>query len=126
MSLVHVYQCLCDEQRLRILNLLRAGPLCVCHLQEILEAPQVKVSKQLAYMKRLGVVSDSRQGTWRIYALAEPPPPLLLENLRCLQDLASEWPELRRDLEQREQILTRLCGEQPTLGRQLLDQTNCC
>ncbi|MCD8482802.1 MAG: metalloregulator ArsR/SmtB family transcription factor [Verrucomicrobia bacterium] len=56
MEIISVYKCLCDEQRLRILNLLKAGPLCVCHLMEILETDQVKISKQLKYMKDHGLV----------------------------------------------------------------------
>ncbi len=48
MSLIQIYQCLCDETRLRILHLLQDGELCVCHFQQILEEPQVKISKHLA------------------------------------------------------------------------------
>jgi len=40
MSLIQIYQCLCDQTRLRILNLLGEGPLCVCHFQEILGEPR--------------------------------------------------------------------------------------
>ena len=47
MEASEIYKCIADPQRLRILNLLEAGPLCVCHMQEILEVPQVKMSKQL-------------------------------------------------------------------------------
>ena len=56
MDLVSIYQCLCDHTRLRILHALTGGPLCVCHLQEILGEPQVKVSKHLAYLKQHGMV----------------------------------------------------------------------
>ena len=41
MNLVQMYRCLCDETRLRILHLLKQGPLCVCHFQDILQLPQV-------------------------------------------------------------------------------------
>ncbi len=34
MVCVTVYKWLCGETRLRFLNLLRRGPLCVCHVQE--------------------------------------------------------------------------------------------
>lgn len=56
MSLVQIYECLCDQARLRILNALSGGPLCVCHLQEILGERQVKISKHLGYLKRHGIV----------------------------------------------------------------------
>ena len=37
MDLIRIYECLCDATRLRILHLLTHGPLCVCHIQEILK-----------------------------------------------------------------------------------------
>ncbi len=69
MELVRIYQCLCDRTRLRILNLLLQGPLCVCHLQRTLREPQAKVSKHLRYLKARGLVEASKAGNWRIYRL---------------------------------------------------------
>ena len=99
MELIRIYECLCDVTRLRILNLLAQSPLCVCHIQDILGEPQVKVSKHLSYLKSHGVVESQREGNWRVYRLASQPSPELKSNLACLQDCASEEPRLRRDLE---------------------------
>ena len=126
MEYVQVYKCLCDEQRLRILNLLKEGPLCVCHLMEILGADQVKVSKQLRYMKGLGMVEGERQAQWMVYRLAEPENPLLVENLKCLQDCAGEALAFRKDLARREELLKRIAvvGEAcPDLGA---ESGGCC
>lgn len=106
--MIQVYKCLCDVQRLRILNLLREGPLCVCHLVDILAADQVKVSKQLRYMKELGMVEAKREAQWMIYRLPANPHSLLIENLRCLQDLAGECPEFREDLRHRKRVLREI------------------
>ena len=99
-KLVQIYQCLCDETRLRLLHLLLRGPLCVCHFQSVLGEPQVKISKHLGYLKARGLVVASRSGNWMIYAL--PPeksrPAELKANLACLQDCASENAAFRRDL----------------------------
>lgn len=108
MEIVHVYKCLCDLQRLRILNLLKDGPLCVCHLVEILDAGQAKVSKQLRYMKDLGMVSARREAQWMIYALANPDHPVVVENLKCLQDVAQEYPCFVTDLSHKAAILKRI------------------
>lgn len=97
MSLIRIYQCLCDETRLRILNLLAEGPLCVCHFQEILQEPQVKISKHLAYLKSHGMVEARREANWMIYRLPARPSPELKANLACLQDCARENARLRRD-----------------------------
>ena len=69
MKLVKIYECLCDATRLRLLNLLLQGPLCVCHIQAVLGEPQVKISKHLGYLKARGLVTVRRQGNWMIYAL---------------------------------------------------------
>jgi ArsR family transcriptional regulator len=99
MSLVQIYQCLCDRTRLRILHLLGGGPLCVCHLQEALAEPQVKVSKHLAYLRTRGLVEARREGSWMVYRLPARPGPGLRANLACLQDCAREDPVFRRDRE---------------------------
>ena len=99
MKLVQIYQCLCDETRLRLLNLLLQGPLCVCHLHGVLGEPQVKISKHLGYLKARGLVTVRREGNWMIYAL--PPererPPELTANLACLQDCTTENAVFKRD-----------------------------
>jgi ArsR family transcriptional regulator len=102
-----LYKCLCDEQRLRILALLKHGPLCVCHLQEILGETQVKISKQLQYMKKLGFLQAQREGSWMVYSLPTPVHPLLMVNLDCLLATAEEYPYFAEDLMKRSTILQR-------------------
>lgn len=106
MEAVSVYKCLCDVQRLRILNLLQDGPLCVCHLMTILDESQVKISKQLLYMKRLGLLEVERRAQWRIYRIKEPRNLLLDKNLKCLQDLKTENFPFTEDLEAKRKILS--------------------
>ncbi len=98
MELLKIYECLCDRTRLRLLNLLSHGPLCVCHFQEILGEPQVKISKHLAYLRARGLVDVERQGSWMIYELPFKPSRELRANLACLQDCAAEEAVFRRDL----------------------------
>jgi ArsR family transcriptional regulator, arsenate/arsenite/antimonite-responsive transcriptional repressor len=96
-KLLKIYACLCDETRLRVLNLLLEGPLCVCHFQEVLQEPQVKISKHLGYLKVRGLVEATRAGNWMIYALPKKRPKELAANLACLQDCAGEEVIFRRD-----------------------------
>lgn len=107
-KVIQVYKCLCDEFRLRILNLLKDGPLCVCHLIEILDCDQVRMSKQLRYMKELGMVEGTRQAQWIVYRLADPTHPILAENLKCLQDYTREQFYFAEDLRKRARIIERL------------------
>jgi ArsR family transcriptional regulator len=98
MELVPIYQCLCDRTRLRILNLLDSGLLCVCHFQTLLKEGQVKISKHLAYLRTRGLVETQREGNWIIYRLPANRPRELDANLRCLQDCVREHPVFRQDL----------------------------
>ena len=68
-DLIQIYQCFCDRTRLRILHLLAKSPLCVCHFQEILGEPQVKISKHLAYLRKRKMVVAKRDRNWMIYSI---------------------------------------------------------
>jgi ArsR family transcriptional regulator len=109
MELIRVYECLCDATRLRIVHLLTHGPLCVCHFQEILDEPQVKISRHLAYLRERGMVGVTRHENWMIYHLPEKPSPELEANLKCLQDLAPTDKRFRADRKRLEK-LRPACG----------------
>jgi ArsR family transcriptional regulator len=111
MRLIEIYQCLCDETRLRILHLLTHGPLCVCHFQSVLGVPQTRVSQHLAYLRKRGLVECTRRGTWMIYALPANSPPELEKHLRCLQDCVQSDQMFRSDLEKLREASA--CGNQP-------------
>jgi ArsR family transcriptional regulator len=113
-DLIEIYKCLCDETRLRILHLLSHQPLCVCHFQAILSAPQVKISKHLAYLRARGMVKTRREGAWMIYSLPENPSHELAENLRCLQDCCREQAVFTADLRRMKKELA--CCDGPVQG----------
>ena len=107
MDLIHIYECLCDRTRLRILHLLTQGPLCVCHFQEILGEPQVKISKHLAYLRERGMVVAEREQNWMIYSLPKKRDVELKTNLKCLQDCVHGDPVFKRDLRRLDQLRTK-------------------
>ena len=111
MELVRIYECLCDRTRLRLLALLGGGPLCVCHLQEVLDEPQVKVSKHLAYLKDRGLVTARREGNWMVYRLPAKTSRELAANLACLQDCAAGDPGFRRDAARLSRVRARLARQ---------------
>ena len=113
MELVKIYECLCDVTRLRLLNVLAQGPLCVCHFQEVLREPQVKISKHLAYLRARGLVECERQGNWMVYALPAKPPRELTANLACLQDCAHENKDFQRDLARLKKLAPKFAETSP-------------
>ncbi len=113
MELIKIYECLCDATRLRLLNVLTQGPLCVCHFQKILGEPQVKISKHLAYLRERGLVECKRQGNWVIYELPVKPSRELRANLACLQDCAQEDPVFQRDLARLKKLAPKFAETSP-------------
>lgn len=109
---VAIYKCLCDLSRLRILNLLGAGPQCVCHLERVLGIGPVRTSQHLAYLRRHGMVEVRVAGTWRIYSLPATPGPELAANLACLQDCVFEGNVFRKDLTRLNRIRSSRGGPQ--------------
>lgn len=70
MEVETVFKALGDTSRLRIVNLLLHGELCVCDIQYVLENSQPNVSRHLAYLKRSKMVLDRRDGYRVFYRLA--------------------------------------------------------
>lgn len=63
------FRALGDETRLRLIDLLREGEQCVCHLTDALGTGQSRLSFHLKTLKDAGLVTDRRQGRWVYYAL---------------------------------------------------------
>lgn len=66
------FQALGDTTRLRLLNLMGEQEVCVCYFVEILDAPQPKISRHLAYLRKAGIVSARREGKWMHYRIVMP------------------------------------------------------
>jgi ArsR family transcriptional regulator len=75
-----------DPTRIRILNLLAAGELCVCDLVELLAVPQSTVSRHLRYLHRAGLVEVSREWKFAHYRLADADLPVHRTLLGCVRN----------------------------------------
>ena len=69
-ALEDYFKGLADHNRMRIINLLLHGELCVCDIQRILDASQPNVSRHLNYLKHSGLVLDRREGFRVFYRLS--------------------------------------------------------
>jgi len=61
------FKALAHPMRIRILELLRGGPLSVGQLQEAIGAPASSISQQLAVLRSRNIVATERRGTTVIY-----------------------------------------------------------
>lgn len=70
--LEEILKALADPLRLRILALVAQHEICVRDLVEVLHTVQPVVSRQLAYLRRAGLVESRRDGKWIHYRLHKP------------------------------------------------------
>jgi ArsR family transcriptional regulator len=66
------FAALADKTRLRLINLMRDGEVCVCFFAGALDTNNPKISRHLAYLKRAGLVKGRRDGKWMHYSLTPP------------------------------------------------------
>ncbi len=92
-----LFQALADRTRLRLLNLLRDQELCVCYIVDVIDAPQPKISRHLAYLRRAGIVSPRREGKWMHYRIVLPAHPGAAHILRETLAHLAEDPAMQAD-----------------------------
>lgn len=98
LELTSMYKLMSDETRLRIMVLLSLDELCVCQLSGILDAPQPRISKNLAKLRDLNLVKDERQEKYVYYKLIQKDP-LLKANLELIIKNKAQYPTIQSDIE---------------------------
>ncbi len=74
-----LFKALMHPARLEILNVLREGEQCVCHMEAHLGYRQAYISQHLAVLKEAGVIEDRRDGWNVFYRVVTPDVFTLLE-----------------------------------------------
>jgi ArsR family transcriptional regulator, arsenate/arsenite/antimonite-responsive transcriptional repressor len=67
-----MFLALADKTRLRLLNLMANGEVCVALFTEILGVSQPKISRHLAYLRNAHLVDVRREGKWMHYSVRWP------------------------------------------------------
>jgi ArsR family transcriptional regulator len=92
-----LFQSLGDPTRLRLLSLMADQEVCVCYLAEILDSPQPKISRHLAYLRDAGLVAARRDGKWMHYRIVTPAHPGAAQILRQTLDWLRQEASMRTD-----------------------------
>ncbi|MCU1290796.1 MAG: putative transcriptional regulator [Acidobacteria bacterium] len=93
------FAALADRTRLRLLNLMREGEVCVCFFAETLGTNNPKISRHLSYLKRAELVSGRRDGKWMHYRISEPKNKKAAEIFAGLMEMLKEDKEMQIDRE---------------------------
>ena len=65
-----IFKAFCDENRIRILKLLRSGEKCACHLLEELNISQPTLSHHMKILCDSGIVTGRKEGKWMHYSIS--------------------------------------------------------
>jgi ArsR family transcriptional regulator len=104
-SPVSLFSALAHETRLRCLMLLvQQDELCVCELTYAIGAAQPNVSRHLAKLRELGLVSDRREGLWIHYRIH----PELPDWVRAVLQATAEGGERRSPFATDEETLSAM------------------
>lgn len=71
MKIIQKLKALGDETRLRIINILRHGPLCVCEIEAILQITQSNASRHLNKLMNANLVIYYKEAKYVYYKLDE-------------------------------------------------------
>ncbi|MGB9941028.1 ArsR/SmtB family transcription factor [Methanosarcina sp.] len=70
-DIVYIFKALADENRIRILNLLKNGELCVCDIEAVLGIKQSNASRHLNKLKTTGIIVSEKKSQWVYYQLRD-------------------------------------------------------
>ena len=65
-----VFKAFCDENRLKILEMLQSGEKCACILLEKLEISQPTLSHHMKILCESGMVIPRKEGKWTHYSIS--------------------------------------------------------
>lgn len=82
-----LFKAFCDENRVRILNLLRGGEKCACRLLEELSISQPTLSHHMKILCDSGIVVGRKEGKWMHYRISPEGIQLAKEYLNDLTDV---------------------------------------
>ena len=102
-----LFRALADPTRLRLINLMSEQEICVCWFIEVIGAPQPKISRHLAYLRRAGIVAARREGKWMHYRLNLPRESHAAAILQGTVEALRQDREMQRD---RDHLNRACCG----------------
>ena len=68
-NIVCIFKALSDENRIRILKMLRSGEKCACKLLEELNISQPTLSHHMKILCDAGIVNGRKEGKWTHYSM---------------------------------------------------------
>ena len=81
-----IFKAFCDENRIRILKLLRTGERCACKLLEEINVTQPTLSHHMKILCDSGIVVGRKEGKWTHYSISSEGSE---DAAKCLKELTT-------------------------------------
>ena len=65
-----IFKAFCDENRIRILKMLRSGEKCACKMLDELNVTQPTLSHHMKILCDSGIVLGRKEGKWMYYSIS--------------------------------------------------------
>ncbi len=109
-ELIRITKALADENRLRIMAMVKDKEPCVCQIVEVLGIATSTASKHLSILKAAGLIESYKDGRWVYYHLPRSPDELISSTLRfiysCLKDSKVAQLDMKR--------VSKICDLEPS------------
>jgi ArsR family transcriptional regulator len=105
-NMIQIQKAIAHPIRLRVLAMLREGPLCGCQISAVVKLAASTVSEHLSELKRAGLVAEKKDGRWVEFRLAASGAAEAI--LSALFSELEDDPEVRAD-----QVLTKALRRVP-------------
>lgn len=79
-----MFKAFCDENRIKILQLLSTGEKCACKLLEELDVTQPTLSHHMKILCDSGIVIGRKEGKWMHYSISQ-------EGIKCASECLHEF-----------------------------------
>ncbi len=66
-----IFKAFCDENRIKILQLLQSGEKCACMLLEEMNITQPTLSHHMKILCDSGIVTGRKEGKWMHYSISQ-------------------------------------------------------
>lgn len=102
---LYISKAFAEENRIRILNMLREQELCVCQIIEVLNLAPSTVSKHLSILEQAQLIESEKRGRWVYYQLAKKPLRVIQGSYKLIFDSIREDKQIKRDLQKLKKVL---------------------
>jgi len=115
---------LSDGNRVRVLQALKGGEVCVCQITEFLGLSPSTASKHLSILRAAGLVEARKEGRWMYYRLpGDAAPPPVRGAIEWLQSALARDPQVKEDRKRLEAVLKE---DPEEICRRQTGRSGCC